>query len=156
MFNSCHYLSCIQILRTDTGFQDFIFHQDFFLLDFFFFQIFFLQFKYLLSTPLCNELSKISKELGVDIEQSNTREFKIQYVLCCAQSLSCVQLFTIPQTMVRQAPLSMGILQVRILEWVAIPSSRGSSQPRDRTQVSKVDSLPSEPPGKILLLLGSL
>ena len=28
------------------------------------------------------------------------------------------------------------ILQVRILEWVAMPSSRGSSQPRDRTQVS--------------------
>ena len=30
----------------------------------------------------------------------------------------------------------MGILQVRILEWVAMPSSRGSSKPRDRTQVS--------------------
>ena len=29
-----------------------------------------------------------------------------------------------------------GILQVRILEWVAILFSRGSSQPRDRTQVS--------------------
>ena len=29
-----------------------------------------------------------------------------------------------------------GILQARILEWVAFPSSRGSSQPRDRTQVS--------------------
>jgi len=29
-----------------------------------------------------------------------------------------------------------GILQVRILEWVAIPFSRGSSQPRDQTQVS--------------------
>ena len=29
-----------------------------------------------------------------------------------------------------------GILQVRILEWVAFPFSRGSSQPRDRTQVS--------------------
>ena len=28
-----------------------------------------------------------------------------------------------------------GILQPRVLEWVAIPSSRGSSQPRDRTQV---------------------
>ena len=27
-----------------------------------------------------------------------------------------------------------GILQARILEWVAMPSSRGSSQPRDRTQ----------------------
>ena len=30
------------------------------------------------------------------------------------------------------------ILQARILEWVAMPSSRGSSQPRDRTQVSHV------------------
>ena len=29
-----------------------------------------------------------------------------------------------------------GILQARILEWVAIPFSRRSSQPRDRTQVS--------------------
>ena len=30
-----------------------------------------------------------------------------------------------------------GILQARILEWVAMPSSRGSSQPRDRTQISR-------------------
>ena len=30
----------------------------------------------------------------------------------------------------------LGILQARILEWVAIPFSRGSSQPRDGTQVS--------------------
>ena len=29
-----------------------------------------------------------------------------------------------------------GILQARILEWVAFPFSRGSSQPRDWTQVS--------------------
>ena len=35
-----------------------------------------------------------------------------------------------------QAPLSMRILQTRILEWVAMPSSRGSSQTRDQTQVS--------------------
>ena len=28
-----------------------------------------------------------------------------------------------------------GILQARILEWVAFPFSRGSSQPRDQTQV---------------------
>ena len=31
-----------------------------------------------------------------------------------------------------------GILQARILEWVAFPFSRGSSQPRDRTQVSHI------------------
>ena len=29
-----------------------------------------------------------------------------------------------------------GILQARIPEWVAMPSSRGSSQPRDQTPVS--------------------
>ena len=31
-----------------------------------------------------------------------------------------------------------GILQDRILEWVTFPFSRGSSQPRDRTQVSRI------------------
>ena len=31
-----------------------------------------------------------------------------------------------------------GILQARILEWVAVPFSRGSSQPRDQTQVSRI------------------
>ena len=34
------------------------------------------------------------------------------------------------------APLSMGILQARILDWVAMPSFRGSFQPRDWIQVS--------------------
>ena len=33
-----------------------------------------------------------------------------------------------------------GMLQARILEWVAFPFSRGSSQPRDRTQVSHIAS----------------
>ena len=31
-----------------------------------------------------------------------------------------------------------GILQARILEWAAMPFSRGSSQPRDWTQVSHI------------------
>ena len=31
-----------------------------------------------------------------------------------------------------------GILQARILEWVAFPFSRGSFQPRDRTQVPQI------------------
>ena len=31
-----------------------------------------------------------------------------------------------------------GILQARILEWVAFPFSRGSSQLRDRTQISRI------------------
>ena len=34
-----------------------------------------------------------------------------------------------------------GILQARILEWVAMPSSRGSSWPRDRTHLSHVSCI---------------
>ena len=33
------------------------------------------------------------------------------------------------------------ILQARILEWVAMPSSRGSSQPRDQTCVSYISCI---------------
>ena len=41
----------------------------------------------------------------------------------------------------------LGILQARILQWVAFPFSRGSSQSRDEPRSSplQVDSLPAEP-----------
>ena len=44
-----------------------------------------------------------------------------------------------------------GIFQARILEWAAISSSKGSSCPRDQTQVSYMAdiSLLSEPPRKV-------
>ena len=47
----------------------------------------------------------------------------------------------------------LGILQARILEWVAVPSSKGSSQPRDQTHVLCVSCITggfftTEPPGK--------
>ena len=50
------------------------------------------------------------------------------------------------------------ILQASILEWVAIPFSRGSSRPRDWTQVSYIaaDSLPFEPPRNINLDVGEV
>ena len=38
-------------------------------------------------------------------------------------------------TVACQAPLSLGILQVRILEWIAMYTSRQSSQQRDQIQV---------------------
>ena len=43
-----------------------------------------------------------------------------------------------------------GIFQARVLEWVAISFSRGSSRLRDRTQISRIVDrrFPSEPPGK--------
>ena len=49
--------------------------------------------------------------------------------------VSHVGLFATPWTLAYLAPLSMGILQAKILEWVTMPSSWESSQPSDQTQV---------------------
>ena len=55
------------------------------------------------------------------------------YTRC--QSLSRVWLCVIPLPVLPGCSVH-GILQARILEWVAIPFSRGSSQPKDWIQVS--------------------
>ena len=51
-------------------------------------------------------------------------------------SLSLVQLFVIPMTCNPSGSSLHGISQARILEWVAIPVSRESSQPKDQTCIS--------------------
>ena len=70
------------------------------------------------------------------------------------KSYSPVQLFRTPWTVACQALLSVRILQARIMEWIAMPSTRGSSRPRDRTSISYVSpvltggSSPLATPGK--------
>ena len=51
-----------------------------------------------------------------------------------------------------------GILQARILVWVAISFSWGSCRPRDltRSPTLQTDSLPPEPPGKLSLATSAL
>ena len=62
------------------------------------------------------------------------------------KSLSHVQLFVTPWT----DYTILGILEARILEWVAFPSYRGSSQPgiEPRSPALQVDSLPAKPQRK--------
>ena len=55
---------------------------------------------------------------------------------CMLSRFSCVPFFVTPWTTALQAPLPLGFLQARILELVAVSSSKGSSQPRDQTSVS--------------------
>ena len=57
-------------------------------------------------------------------------------VLCVLVTQSCLTLWDPMDCSSPGSPVH-GILQARILEWVAIPFSRGSSQPRDRTWVSR-------------------
>ena len=61
----------------------------------------------------------------------------------CSSSSSCVRAqscLTLCNSMDCSLPGSSvhGIFQARILEWVALPFSRGSFQPRDRTQVCHI------------------
>ena len=49
--------------------------------------------------------------------------------------------FVTASTVAHQAPLSIEFFQARILEWVAISCSRGSSCPRGLTGVSGVSSV---------------
>ena len=65
----------------------------------------------------------------------------LQVTSCCAKLFSRVQLSMTLWTIAWQTPLSRGFLQARILEWVAMLSSRGSSRPRDKTSVSIISCL---------------
>ena len=63
----------------------------------------------------------------------------VHHVRACVLShFSCIRFFVTLWIVAHQAPLFHGILQGRILEGVAIPSSRGSSLPRNWTHVSYV------------------
>ena len=112
--------------------------------------------KYIVNFILINFLYTSYSEVGVVEKSSNTKAWTGSQTLllissCCAYSLSRVQLFATLRTVAGQAPLSMGILQARTLEWVAMPSSRGSFQPQiePRSPALQADSLLSEPPGKL-------
>ena len=69
--------------------------------------------------------------------------------LACSVTQLCLTLWN-PMDCSLPGSSVHGISQARILEWVAISSSRGSSQPRDRTRVSCLAGrfLTTEPPGK--------
>ena len=80
------------------------------------------------SMGLTNSLQKVCKD-----RHSCEHSWIIYYMLLCVQS--CL---TLCESMGFNPPGSSvsGILQARILECVAISSSRGSSQPMDQTSVS--------------------
>ena len=61
--------------------------------------------------------------------------------LCCAQSVSGVWLFVTPWTTALQAPLSTGFSRQEY--WLVMPSSIGSSWPRDQTEVSVISCIGS-------------
>ena len=65
------------------------------------------------------------KKSCISVRKTNRKEVKKVKVAQSCRTLCDPMYYTVH-----------GFLQARILEWVASPFSRGSSQPRDRTQVS--------------------
>ena len=79
-------------------------------------------------SPWGHEASDTTEQLNWLIQQMMLGKLDVL-------SLSVVSDSVTSLTVAHKAPMSMGILQAIILKWVAMPSSRGSSQIRDRTQV---------------------
>ena len=95
-----------------------------------------------------------SQRVGPDwATELNRRRLRVTGCVVCCGAQPCP---TLCDPMDYSPPGSSvhGILQARILEWVAISFSRGSSQPRDRTHISRVSPasagrfFTTEPPGK--------
>ena len=73
-------------------------------------------------------------------------------VSMCLVTQSCLTLCS-PMDWIPPGSSVHGLIQARILQWVAMASSRGSLPPRDGSSVSwspalQADSLPLAPPGK--------
>ena len=89
--------------------------------------------------------------LGLQGNLLKTQELQSQGGFFLARRVSqCVQLFCASVNRSLPGSSAHGILQARILEWVAIPFSKGFSQPRDRIPVSCIAGrfFTTELPGK--------
>ena len=93
----------------------------------------------LMSPALAGRFFTTRKQTMVTREKGEIGRLGLTYTHCGSVLVaqSCLTLcnrvdYSLPGSSVH------GILQARILEWVAMPSSRGSSQPRDRIWVSSI------------------
>ena len=97
-----------------------------------------------LPDPGIDPVSLMSPALTGGFFTTSTTYNSFSFAVLCLVTQSCP---TLCDPMNCSLPLSLGILQARILEWVTMPFSRGSSQPRDRTQLFRIAGrfLPFEP-----------
>ena len=97
---------------------------------------------------LCLYAFTLSTQMGLFV---NTHTHTLIHSCCCLVTKSYL---TLCDPMDCSPPVSSvhGISQARILEWVAIPCCKGSSQPRDQTPVSFTGRFfTAKPPGKPLI-----
>ena len=106
-----------------------------------------LSFEFPVSTSITYWVSLLRCLTTISNLTFNQSLLKKMYVQCVLVAQSCLTLCD-PMDCILPGSSVHGVLQARILEWVAISFSRGSFQPRDWTHVSyafpalQVDSLP--------------
>ena len=84
--------------------------------------------------------SDLRCEMTLDLQWSYSKALSHSACVHAKSLLSCLTLWG-PIDCRSPGSSVFGILQARILEWVAVPHSRGSSQPRDRTVSPRSPSL---------------
>ena len=96
----------------------------------------------LMLTLFSLSLSDLLEKHGPNIDKvknsASTIWIKSRAIHPCVHTIllhSCLTLCD-PMDLALQAPLSIGILQASMLAWIVMPSSRGSSRPKDQTYVS--------------------
>ena len=75
------------------------------------------------------------------LESTAAFSFIFSYVCACAKSLQLCSTLCDPMDCNLPGSSVRGVLQARMLEWGAMPSSRGSSRPRYRTWVSSISCI---------------
>ena len=106
---------------------------------------------------LFREKHSIETEPSQKVSAFFDTNFWVSWALCVFKFLLCKYVLWCWEWKVKVAQLCLtlwdpmgytvhGILQARMLEWVAFPFFRGSSKPR--SPASQVDSLPAEPQRK--------
>ena len=71
----------------------------------------------------------------------NVQALGVSRVVCVLHRFSHVQFFATLWTIARQSPLSMRFSRQDAMRRVAMPSSRGSSRPRDATHIPYVSCI---------------
>ena len=88
---------------------------------------------------LCGMQKKQCRGKFITLNAIEKKKYLIQLRGCVLSHFSCVRLFATPQTVACHSV--HGIIPVRTLEWVAMPSFPGSSQPRDQTHISCISCI---------------
>ena len=85
--------------------------------------------------------SRLSVAMNLVSKMRIITKLQVLSQLCCAQSLQLCPILCNPMDCSLPGSFVHGILQARIVEWIAMSSSKWSTQPRNRTHISGISCI---------------